>query len=750
MMKTLFIPTSTLNFNSIMSSESISPASFYFKRGFGNPRYEKVSTNNLDNVILLYKSFPSFDTNSKEIENFPLVIEVDTLSIPNSDSFREYDEFYSFSDTIYLNPFNTVFYFRNESELINTLSKVEPSIEAKMFPLYQSSLKIVTNSIEQKYYSPINNDDNNFINAHGIDRDVLINKLKGFLISYLIGYNTSASDSIVTLKRLSKELFNTISAVLSGPNDFPNHQQKDQIDALIIDIHKQYEKVEGITSKVDEIVKTRIEGFNLPYESTISFIKQELHYFEAWKEDIKESHRLRSSLLLQNYSFDKTNNKIELLDKYILQLNYQISQIENNLKHPNINSSLMPIITDDQISYIPSQKEFILKLFNEYLKNEYSRDSFTQSRYNFAIKGGKIFSEELKEKWANSASRTYINSLLKNLNEYTAFDINSIDNPTLKSFAAFCQKGDSDIEKLQSYLVSCGIGDTKISLSIWGLIFGFAEMPKTFTKTFFESDDKDYISEMYKYIFEQLHGIKLTGSLPNNDYSTIMHKSYPIKMNNDNGHDKSDIMVSDSRDLSMIFDYEEFKSLTKPAINFYKNKLAELYSGHIDAPFINSIEHLEYKKTYQKLWIKVIDHIKQDYLPNKNSEYSLPLFQNNVANVKPSFYCDKTISSYLEDVLPKDKKVQKQFLEDLNWFQDNYNQTYNDKKKGAIKGYYFDRPKDNNSVIDNFKTYLENKRNNTNPKVRWLSDIYKKIKIDEIISKLRRLYSKESKSQDNG
>ena len=47
----LFIPTCTLNFNNIFSTESISPKAHYATRGFGNRRYYSVEANNLDMAI---------------------------------------------------------------------------------------------------------------------------------------------------------------------------------------------------------------------------------------------------------------------------------------------------------------------------------------------------------------------------------------------------------------------------------------------------------------------------------------------------------------------------------------------------------------------------------------------------------------------------------------------------------------------------------------------------------------------------
>ena len=70
MQKKLYIPTSTLNFNNIISSESISPYSFYNLRGYGFKHFIKVNFNSLDNVILLYENFPIFEIEDEELENF--------------------------------------------------------------------------------------------------------------------------------------------------------------------------------------------------------------------------------------------------------------------------------------------------------------------------------------------------------------------------------------------------------------------------------------------------------------------------------------------------------------------------------------------------------------------------------------------------------------------------------------------------------------------------------------------------------
>lgn len=159
----------------------------------------------------------------------------------------------------------------------------------------------------------------------------------------------------------------------------------------------------------------------------------------------------------------------------------------------------------------------------------YNYEKFLNSKYDFALIGGKIIKQYLLDKgeeWENSKEQNYLNSLLTNLNQGSAFDINSIDHIVLKSFAAFCQKGDKDIDLLEDYLISREINNFKIPFSFWGIIFGFADMPKTF---FYEnySYNIEYIKLIYEYIYEKVFNTKITEFIKNEikiDYFTIDEK----------------------------------------------------------------------------------------------------------------------------------------------------------------------------------------------------------------------------------
>ena len=74
----LYIPTSSLNFNDIFATESISPKTFYSNRSFGTRRHFLTEYNFDSNVTLLYKRMPKFQFETETmLDEFPIILEVD-------------------------------------------------------------------------------------------------------------------------------------------------------------------------------------------------------------------------------------------------------------------------------------------------------------------------------------------------------------------------------------------------------------------------------------------------------------------------------------------------------------------------------------------------------------------------------------------------------------------------------------------------------------------------------------------------
>ncbi|MDL2315306.1 hypothetical protein LJC16_03500 [Bacteroidales bacterium OttesenSCG-928-C19] len=134
----------------------------------------------MNNRIVLYEKFPVFDINDKELENYPMVIEIDTKAIAEDVIQKEDGSFFS-DETIYLNPFTTKIIFRSEQEKINTLSIAEPSIETKMIPLYGNCFDVKQKNIDSFNWTKSEIKDSKVETSKYISKDRRINKLKGLL-----------------------------------------------------------------------------------------------------------------------------------------------------------------------------------------------------------------------------------------------------------------------------------------------------------------------------------------------------------------------------------------------------------------------------------------------------------------------------------------------------------------------------------------------------------------------------------------
>lgn len=668
----LYIPTSTLNFNNIMSSESISPASFYPNRGFGFKRFVKVEPNNLDNRIILYEYFPSFNIIDKELENFPLIIEIDTNSI-SEDIIQEQNGSFFTEETIYFNPFTTKFYFREEREKNSTLSISEPSIETKMVPLYENCFQIKSQDTSSNNWIKAEIEDSkNDISKH-ISKDRRTNKLKGFLYAYLLGANKSVSDDLASLRKQVKNLKNTLSAIVTNLDRKTTYQQEEQLKALYSQINSKFVNV-----YLDPIFKERSEKYQCDF---YGILKQE-NLLDSW---LRQNNYLKYQI--PTFRIPE-KERVKSFDSYLHNLDYQVATLENRQQKSQINISKLPSVQNFRIIDI-EQKEFLTKLFNQYLEELYNSEEFIQSRYEFAKSGGKIFKEELQDKWEGSQSQFYINALLKNLNEYSSFDIKSIKNFTLQSFAAFCQKGEPDIDKLEDYLISNEIGDFHIAFGLWGIIFGFASMPKTLTDDLFSIDDLSYTSTAYKYIFKQVHGIDLEGNIENRkDKITIERHPYKNESNNILMQEEA-LNDKYTQDQDIRIKLKKCK-LKSDQLDF----ICEIYNKNnklLNPAFFNNVKKV--LNIRDKKIIKI-----QDALGYKEVIPEADLFSPKSQTVE--FYNHPSAFYLLEALIAPVHK--KKFKIDLDWFQDEY-------RKGQSSQYYAKRNRDNQAVIESFRRYIEKK-----------------------------------------
>ena len=542
----LFIPTCTLNFNNIFSTESISPKAYYANRGFGNRRYYSVEANSLDMAVTLYSKYPVFKVDNTDLENYPMVIEIDTDDYEqtefNISGSNNEIETYTCASTIYLNPFHCYFYFDSYEAREGVLTKAEQSLENKFSKLYSPNLRIWRNEMKgfgdktrdlfskteqveflwNVTYAPVKTA--TYSNKRN---DAYIDRLKGFLYCYLIGANLSVSKEIGELKAVAKILRNTLAAVINSPDHRPTEKQ----DEILVENIKRFnsifkEKDETAKQNQEKIVSfLKQNPLEISVEEAIHFLKY-CNVYDDFRNKLHLSPIYDANDLWTSVEYatqDAYKMVLEKMKKVILQ----VESNEHSKREKQHLISLIQVDANKHIHIIDPTftHEFYERLVQSLLYLEYKsiiENNGVEEPLAIAFKGGNILQQIMGENWKNSLIRSYINSLLSHFQDNTGFDLFSIEDDVLISFAAFCQKGDS-IDRLKDYLVQNGIGNYKFAFGLYGATRGFASLPKTFTSALINGD-KEYYREVWLTVYEYLFDVKINNAIFQEPLTTL-HQS---------------------------------------------------------------------------------------------------------------------------------------------------------------------------------------------------------------------------------
>lgn len=552
----LYIPTCTLNFNNILSSESISPLGFYARRGFGNKRFYPVCANNKEQVIILYSKYPRFEIEENDLENYPMVIEIETDDYKDGffEKAKEHDgvETYLCYHTINLNPFHCRIYFNSYQERQGVLSKAEQSLENKFYKLYAPNIDVKPKEkktffgVTKDLFTQSDKDDflwnlsyvNFKIKNEPIDvsRDVLLDRIKGFIYCYLIGANSSVSNEVGKLKALSRKLRNTLSAVVNSPDKSPTQAQDDAILNGIREFNEIYSSIDEDTIWNKNLLELKLS--DNPQGLSTKDAKNLLHYWGVYDafcnklplRRVYDANELWSCLEYvspETFSrvIDNMNSAIRKLEakdnaqreKYAIE---ELLNVDDNL-------SLHILDTSYQSSFY---KNLICSQFMAEYKSVMEENGVEEPLAQ-AYNGGMILRNMLGDKWDSNPASAYVGALLNHFQENSAFDLFAIENDVLSSFAAFCQKGDN-IDRLVEYLVQVGFCNYKLAYGIYGATRGFTSLPKTFTSVLINGN-KDYYQSFASNVWRMLNGIEIKDAvLPkaSNNTSVIVESQLGSKI----------------------------------------------------------------------------------------------------------------------------------------------------------------------------------------------------------------------------
>ncbi|MDR1182110.1 MAG: hypothetical protein LBL13_09060 [Bacteroidales bacterium] len=714
-----YIPTSSLNFDNILSSESIAPAVFYQKRTYGYDSFEIAGGINYRNKIVLLSKMPKFSIRDTERENFPMVIEVD---IPETlfDSYeinklsREYDfELYTAAQTIYLNFSICKIFFFDEKSLSSIKLKLSDSLTIKMGKFYHIDIAPKENQFEWKnIYLPEKGNSQIQSNiSELIVKDDNINRVKGFLFAYTGGLLQSIPNDVAKIRKIYREIYNIISSILNDSNSIP-YSFIEKLNVL----KSEFEELDPDRKKLREV-------YNSLFPDTVE-VKRIIEYFKescmknliCEKEQIKPYSFPKFSNNLSKEEWEKTNEDIQHLEK---QTN-PIDALQVKEKIWKIKTSGQKLVKFDMDVLDEKQKDLYRMLLNDCFlcKDGISIDNVRIDKRKLGDDiTRKIKSRFDENEWENSDVKKYFLALRNNIANATSFDVASTNNIIEQSIAAFLLKGES-LGGLREYLENNGIGDLSFAYGFWGATIGFANMPKTLTNDLFLSDDLNYISEIYKYIFKQVHGIELEGKLEIKEEEFVTDS---LKINEKIKIEGEGEKETSTKQQANEIEYRE-KLKQVPMINsqIIDSVIDVLKNNYfmVNSKLFDTISKIDKLGKRTNAFKKIKECLQPESQQTGDSINVLSLFSNDIKPDK-EFYKDTNVLSFLN--IPKNK--QEEVKKEIKWIQDVHKENGYKIKSGEWKPL---KDHSNKEVIK----HLEN-----NAKKRIELDL-----LNQIVAKLKELY----------
>lgn len=750
----LYIPTTSLNFNNILSTESISPKGFYAVRGFGYSRLFTIPENNLEWAILLYESPAAFIRPRSETEDHPLLIEIETdEDFPVAEKGVRYS-----THSIYFNPWNTRFIFLCEEDRMVAYSLSDSSLETKMLRLYKK--KIVIEPLQGDF--PVLRDfqidcakDYSYV-----EQDRQINKIKGLLYGYYIGACLSSSKDEVDRIDILKEIQNIFASVNSSLERVPSKMQEERLEYLFSSytskepLYRDLLEEVGSTEMTDKVLM-------ILHRYGIEAIRFD------WKEIVGE---------LQQHD-ERTNHALEWVKSEIDDV-LGIMESHRELLSPDAEEIITSNSKVSKVSSISNDESLLyISWINDVLiKNEFN-GKISSIKRELADAITKSAKDTLADKWEESPIRTFLNQLRRHVGggEFSQ----PWNNGILSSIAAVVMKGD-DWGNLLDFMRSKGMTDYRLAFSFYGVLNGFANLTRDFTDILL-NEKNSYVAEVYREFYGQLHGITI--DMP----KMLSQKAFEVEtkqMSKESEGMQNASSVEKSSIEQQRKEIWEFYNSSIPKKGQKKEKLEEglrlcldRYKNHIDmCQFIkdlNDYDEFGWKKS-NKPWKSMQEHFYPNYnedlgINNKREKgEGLPsLFDgakevaSQEVQVVKSYTPEKNMQGTNHDAKGKvddsvasrkgksiigdrtwidecasmisDSKARVQFEEDMEWFVGNHSKEFNDKKKGVVKGSYAEADCTNKCVIERLKAYMEKRKNPRVENMQWTAKYYANIPIDEII-----------------
>lgn len=705
----LYIATSSLNIDNILSTESIAPLSFYKARNYGYTSFFEIDLIPFKNVLVLFSKIPYFEIQDREHDSRAVVIEIDINEHVNPLTLVSEDDsikIYTTDTIVRLSPFNTRVLFYKPQDLNHSRLSCSDSLTNKLGDRFRFDLCKAEFDLNHLLTSSLHFDDicNDYENK--TLQDNRLNIIKGFIFGYYLGVSKSVSANSAMLLKIQKRIYDIV-ATIKNDGGYGNtfYEELEQLD-------KKYRAIDPNTIKCKEIWNKTLDELAIP-SVAIDKLLEEYDEKNIVKNTFMKKKGLYPSISLHQYGF------------------FNIESYRDNLK-----TYTARIISEDQKKQLalfdvpgtfdldPTYETCMLygedrdsTLFNKFIDAILwhgtipTPDTLRTDRFNIATQitiSAKSIWESLNLVWQDSSAQAFMNELRQNVKSFTPLDISKQEDIILKSVAAFVLKGE-DYDSLVQFCEDNSYADYRYALALWGATIGYVKMSKPIIYTL--TKDSSF-SNAYKAILTLLYKINFEGDLPFAQEPVTIVEKIPESFSGVDDKLRSEVQ-------------EVFSTLTPNQKRTNEAKIEkalelEAAQGNFEA-YLYILNNLINSRT------NVYKELKRVlYLPeSQGKELAIVVKEvlNGFTKKSDEMYCQKALTAldlenkigdpesfcYMLDDLNISKDIRKKFFDHFNIQQEEQNVF---KKMGNFIGDLFGGRKDNDQVGSVGKSSLNVERDN--------------------------------------
>lgn len=501
------------NLDNILSSESISPAAFYGRRGYGYNRFDHANDDTSDYELYLSEGV---DDSEEDVAYIEFLVEDNSQLIGNSVSCG-----HTVSSTLRLYPWNCRILFKSVDDAKETIFICRSSLANKMWGCYAfdviSDVRPAPSSSGFAAESTISDLSTEIL------RDRKVNSLKGFAFAYYLGKACSLTPQLAILLRAERHIYGLATA-LAGMKK-PTKEMVDTVENLKkifnandpnrLELKQRWEKlVLGTFTSVKD-------GKNFEEQLKRLGVQRQAMDTFATEQGIRLNPRF-DVYYATSRDWADYKNQITEYTQGILKQYTEVKRLDDSdmLRVDGYTAGF----SDEGMRLY---ERVLAEMMNntEWLSIDRIRTQKLETA-NDATKFVKKVYEEADITWEGSECQEYWDRLRRNIAYSEPFDPNWIHDKSLRALAIYILKGDT-IDDMYKYMQMTGVEDYGLAFGLWGVSTGYVDMPKTFPVMLGLKQER--VIDCYVRAYEVMTGREVPKRPVADSYQEVLQKEERVK-----------------------------------------------------------------------------------------------------------------------------------------------------------------------------------------------------------------------------